>query len=93
MRFKILNIFLIFLIVTSLAMIIIPSMKATGNEIFVKGDYFGSIDGSAEKPYNSIDEALDVAEEGDTIYIFGGLYQENLVINKKIKLVGGIDEK
>ena len=93
MRFKILNIFLIFLIVTSLAMIIIPSMKATGNEIFVKGDYFGSIDGSAEKPYNSIDEALDIAEEGDIIYIFGGLYQENLVINKKIKLVGGIDEK
>ena len=64
-----------------------------GREIYVNGSYFGYSDGTAERPYQEIEEALNVAENGDTIYIFGGLYQENLVINKKIKLIGGVNEK
>jgi parallel beta-helix repeat protein len=66
--------------------------KAEGREIYVNGDYFGYSDGTAERPYQEIKEALDVAENGDTIYIFGGLYRENLVINKKIELIGGVNE-
>ena len=62
-------------------------------EIYVNGSYFGYSDGTAERPYQEIGEALNVVENGDTIYIFGGLYQENLVINKKIKLIGGVNEK
>jgi len=67
--------------------------RAESKEIYVNQSYFGYSDGTAERPYQEIEEALDVAEDGDTIYIFGGLYQENLVINKKIKMIGGVDEK
>ena len=64
----------------------------SGNEIYVDSSYYGNYgisDGSAEKPYNSIQYAINVAEDGDTIYVFGGMYDESLVINKQIKLLGG----
>jgi parallel beta-helix repeat protein len=67
------------------------NVKADYREIYVKEDYFGSSDGSADKPYKTIQEAIDIASEGDTIYVFGGLYQENIVIDKKLKIQGGID--
>jgi len=63
----------------------------SGNEIYVDSSYYGYSDGSAEKPYDSIQYAIDVADEGDTIYVFGGTYDEPLVINKKIKLWGSIE--
>ena len=64
---------------------------AKGNEIYVDISYHGFRDGSPEKPYNSIQYAIDMAEEGDTIYVFGGLYDETLVINKTVKLWGSIE--
>ncbi|MCJ7571525.1 MAG: right-handed parallel beta-helix repeat-containing protein [Candidatus Thermoplasmatota archaeon] len=66
--------------------------KADSKEIYVNSDYFGSSDGSADKPYKTIQEAIDSASEGDTIYIFGGFYQENIIVDKKLKITGGIDE-
>ncbi len=45
-------------------------------------------DGSAERPYTSIQYAIDIAEEGDTIYIFEGSYNESLLLDKEISLVG-----
>ncbi|RLB04815.1 MAG: hypothetical protein DRG59_09800 [Deltaproteobacteria bacterium] len=64
----------------------------TVNEIYVNESYFGYSDGSADKPYKTIQKALDVAKDGATIYIFGGFYQENLIINKQVRIVGSIDE-
>jgi len=63
----------------------------SGNEIYVDSSHYGYSDGSAEKPYDSIQYAINVADEGDTIYVFGGTYDEALVINKKIKLWGSIE--
>jgi parallel beta-helix repeat protein len=65
--------------------------KAEGNEIYVDVNYHGIRDGSAEKPWNSIQEAIDKAEEGDTIYVWGGLYDETLFINKTLKIWGSIE--
>ena len=65
--------------------------QASGNEIYVDDSFYLYRDGSAEHPYNNIQEAIDLAEEGDTIYVFGGIYNETLTINKKITLIGSID--
>ena len=70
----------------------LPNTKASANEIYVKADYRGYSDGTADKPYKTISEALNNAEEGDKIYVFSGLYQENFEINKKVTIVG-IDEE
>lgn len=70
-----------------------PLVKSASNEMYVDVSYKGYSDGTAEKPYKTIEQALDNAEDGDTIYIFSGLYQEDFKINKKVVMVGGIDEE
>ncbi len=93
MKPKISFVILVFLIVISLFFVNYSFYaKADSREIYVYSDYFGSSDGSADRPYKTIQEAIDIASEGDTIYIFGGLYQENLIVDKKLKIIGGIDE-
>ena len=38
--------------------------------------------------YTTIQGAIDIAGIGDTVYVFGGTYYENVVINKTLTLVG-----
>ncbi|MEE9506560.1 MAG: hypothetical protein V3V98_05375, partial [Thermoplasmata archaeon] len=38
--------------------------------------------------YTTIQGAIDNADIGDTVYVFGGTYYENVVINKTLSLVG-----
>ena len=64
---------------------------AENKEIYVRSSYIGTSDGSAEKPYKTIQKAVDISDSGDVIYIFGGLYRENIVIDKQVKIVGSID--
>ena len=70
---------------------LVEECNAEGTEIYVDSSFHGFSDGSAEQPYTSIKEAIDIAGNGDTIYVFGGLYNEALVIEKKIKLWGSIE--
>jgi parallel beta-helix repeat protein len=46
------------------------------------------VDKSGESEFINIQEAIDSANESDTIYIYAGNYNENLIINKSIKLKG-----
>ncbi len=66
---------------------------AQTNEIYVNddGDY-PYRDGTGEYPLETIQEAIDMAEEGDTIFVYGGTYQEVLDIDKSVKIVGSIEE-
>lgn len=54
--------------------------SASGRTIFV--------DDSGGAEFTTIQEAVDHAEAGDTIRVWEGEYQENVVVNKKVNLVG-----
>jgi hypothetical protein len=48
----------------------------------------GPWNGSADYPYRYIGDGIQHAMDGDLIYVFSGVYSENLFINKSISLWG-----
>jgi nitrous oxidase accessory protein len=70
---------LVVLLLLSLVLVCFPQVKVAKAEpktIVVPDDYV------------SIQEAIDNALEGDTIYVKKGIYHENLGINKSLSLIG-----
>ena len=51
-----------------------------GRTLYVGGDGPGN--------YSKIQDAIDDASDGDTIFVYSGTYYENIVINKSINLIG-----
>jgi len=51
-----------------------------GNTLYVGGDGPGN--------YTKIQDAIDDASDGDTVFVCDGIYYENLIIDKSIELVG-----
>ena len=45
------------------------------------------VGGNKDGNYTSIQEAINNASAGDTIYVYKGIYSESIVIYKKINLV------
>ena len=81
-----------FLILSScMSLFMTMQIEASSNGIYVDNRHHSLRDGTAEHPYSSIQYAIDLAVAGDTIYVFGGIYNESLVINKNITLIGSID--
>lgn len=52
----------------------------------------GPWDGSMEYPYQSISDALTVAQDHSTVFIFDGVYHENLLITHPLTLTGKSQE-
>lgn len=48
----------------------------------------GPWDGTIDHPYKTINDGIQNATQGDAIYIFNGTYHENIVINKRLSLIG-----
>jgi parallel beta-helix repeat protein len=46
------------------------------------------VDGKGGKDYTSIQTAINAADDGYTIHVYSGTYNENLVIDKSIDLIG-----
>ena len=46
------------------------------------------VGGSGPGNYSTIGNAILVAQPGDTIRVYAGIYNENIIINKKINLIG-----
>jgi len=62
--------------------------KASGKDIYVDDDqrYPDEADGSLYNPYKYIQDAIDAADEGDTIKVLEGLYPGDFVIDKSLTL-------
>lgn len=77
--------------------IIVPktiSLDDTSNNIiYVDDDNIdGPWDGSLDHPYRFIQDAIDISRNGDTVFVFDGIYYENLVLYKSINLLGSDNE-
>jgi len=46
------------------------------------------VGGSGAGNYTKIQDAIDDASDGDTVFVYNGSYRENVVVNKTINLVG-----
>jgi nitrous oxidase accessory protein len=57
-----------------------PQLTLKGNWLYVGGSGPGN--------YTRIQDAIDNASDGDTVYVYPGLYVELLVINRSIDLLG-----
>ena len=55
--------------------------QPTGGNILYVG-------GSGANNYTKIQDAINAASNGDTIFVYSGTYYENVVINKSINLIG-----
>jgi len=59
---------------------------------YVDDDAPAGGNGSLELPFNRIQDAIDNATECDTVRVYEGLYEENVVVNKSINLIGNGSE-
>lgn len=64
-----------------------------GDVKYVLSDTDNSGDGTKENPFNTINSALEQADNGDTIVIGPGIYKETLELEKDINLLGSCVQK
>ncbi len=90
------NIFIIFLIFISISPVIKNQFAAASdNTIWVDDSYQypHQSDGSSSKPFTTIQNAVNAAENGDIIMVREGTYKEEITVNKKITLRSEVPEK
>ncbi|MBC7081066.1 MAG: hypothetical protein H5T44_02300 [Thermoplasmatales archaeon] len=46
------------------------------------------VGGNGERNYTKIQDAINDSNGGDTIIVHGGIYEENLTVNKSLKIFG-----
>ncbi len=90
-KFAIVVIICFLILSTCMSLFMTMQSEASGNAIYVDNRHHSFRDGTAEHPYSSIQYAIDLAVAGDTIYVFGGTYNESIIIDKNITLIGSID--
>jgi parallel beta-helix repeat protein len=57
-------------------------------DLYVDKNYSGDEEGTSEKPYKKISDALKKADDGDKIYIKNGTYEEEIVLESGVEVYG-----
>ena len=79
------------LIVTLLVLFLFTTPLTTSNQppkIAIQPSQWLYVGGNGPGNYSTIQAAIDNATDSDTIYVYQGIYQEYLTINKKLTLIG-----
>ena len=72
--------FLLFILFANINSKNVSTATNMGNILYVGGDGEGN--------YSSIQDAINDAQDGDTIIVYPGNYKENIVVYKKLKIIG-----
>ncbi len=75
-----------------LAAIILGSGEAKAKTIYVDDDAGEGGDGSIERPFSRIQDGVNASENGDTVRVFEGVYEENVLVDRRIDLIGNGSE-
>ena len=74
---------------SSIVIFSIDMVHAAGSTIHVDDDNIqGPWDGTFVHPFQLIQDGIDASTEGGTVYVYNGIYYENVIIEKTIKLLG-----
>ncbi len=64
------------------------SSNTQGMALPRQGTNVWTVDDDGAANFSSIQEAINAASQGDTIYVHSGIYYENAVVNKTVLLIG-----
>ena len=81
----------IHLIVTLLVLLLFTSPLKASNQIpknSIQPSQWLYVGGNGPGNYSTIQAAIENATHGDTIYVYQGIYQEYITIDKQITLIG-----
>jgi len=68
---------------------LVSSYDFDGITIYVDDDNTaGPWNGTQQYPYKNIQDGIDNASNNDTIFVYNGTYNENIQLNKTVKLLG-----
>ncbi len=83
------TIILILLILLSINPLLSSADTTTSTTIYVDDDNTsGPWDGTQDYPYQFIQDGIDIAEPGDTVFVYDGFYNEQIFIDKTLNLQG-----
>jgi len=67
---------------------LVPSVNAVHIENFASDNSIYYVGGNGPSNFTTIQGAIDAASDDDTIFVYNGTYNENIVINKSLTILG-----
>ena len=71
-------------------LIYVDGNLCSGGIIYVDDDYDSSTPGWGVDHFDNIQDGIDAASDGDTVFVYSGTYYENPFIEKSINLIGDL---
>jgi parallel beta-helix repeat protein len=80
---------IIFIILFSSVISVSGNLTLNKDTIYVDDDNInGPWNGTIDYPYKKIQDGINNANDGDTVFVFNGTYYENIIVKKSITIIG-----